>query len=94
MYTILRSKNFEKSYKRLKGSVITPSIKTKLEHLVADLATGKKLPPSTKDHKLSGELKDYRECHIKPDLLLGYQIRDKELILLLIDIGSHAYLFN
>lgn len=93
MYTIHRSKNFEKSYKRLKGSIITLSVKEKLERVVDDLATGKKLPPSVKDHKLSGELKDYRECHIKPDLLLVYQIKDVELILLLVDIGSHTYLF-
>ncbi|WP_155240163.1 type II toxin-antitoxin system mRNA interferase toxin, RelE/StbE family, partial [Kingella kingae] len=27
-----------------------------------------------RDHQLSGNLKDNRECHIKPDLLLLYWI--------------------
>ena len=33
------------------------------------------------------------ECHIQHDLLLVYEIREAELVLLLIDIGSHTYLF-
>lgn len=35
-----------------------------------------------------------KECHIEPDLLLIYQVHDKELLLLLINIGSHSELFR
>jgi len=58
------------------------------------LASGGTLSKKYRDHKLNGDYKGYRECHIKGDLLLVYQIKNKELILLLVDIGSHSYLFE
>jgi len=41
---------------------------------------------------LQGKLKDFRECHIKNDLLLLYKIDNDSLIL--VDIGSHNQLFE
>ncbi len=35
-----------------------------------------------------------RECHIQGDLLLVYKIEQGVLVLALLDIGSHAYLFG
>ncbi len=49
------------------------------------------LPPPFKDHALKGVWKPYRECHIKPDVLLVYLVKDDELILL--RLGSHSELF-
>ena len=54
-----------------------------LETVVELLATGRALPEKYKDHVLSGEYGGFRECHITPDWLLVYQIRENELILLL-----------
>ena len=34
------------------------------------------------------------ECHIEPDWLLIYQIKETELILVLVSIGSHSNLFR
>ncbi len=34
------------------------------------------LPSEYRDHKLTGNLKDFRECHIKPDLLLVYRYHE------------------
>lgn len=62
--------------------------------MIDALASGKKLDARYLDHQLSGELEDYRECHIKNDLLLVYQKHDNILILLLVDIGSHSQLFG
>jgi len=45
-----------------------------------------------KDHQLKGGLKDFRECHIKPDLLLMYIIIDN--VLELVNIGSHSEIFK
>lgn len=47
-----------------------------------------------KDHKLTGNYKDFRECHIKPDLLLIYQKQDEILTLTCINLGSHHKLFK
>ena len=38
--------------------------------------------------------KSYRRFKIKGDLLLVYQKRNKDLILVLVDLASHSYLFG
>jgi len=93
MYTIRRSKDFEISIQRLKHSGIKSSISKKIEQTIDLLASGQKLPLNYKDHSLNGELSKYRECHIKGDLLLIYKIEKENLILILVDIGSHSQLF-
>lgn len=50
-----------------------------------------KLPEKYKDHDLSGNYVDYRECHVKPDVLLIYKA--DEQLLYLYRIGSHSELF-
>ena len=93
MYTIRRLKDFETSAKRLKNSGIKISVKNKIEHTIDLLASGQRLPDSYIDHKLNGEFEGCRECHIKGDLLLVYKIKKENLILVLVDIGSHSQLF-
>ena len=63
---------------------------TKLIDVLNLLLRGEILPESFCDHQLSGELKEFRECHIEPDWLLVYQIRENELILLAAATGSHS----
>ena len=46
-----------------------------------------------KDHTLSGNYADFRECHIKPDLLLIYTFDDKYNELVLTRFNSHSELF-
>ena len=94
MHSIRRLKDFEVSMKRLKNSGVKISVKKKIEQAIDILASGQKLPTSFKDHKLSGELQDCRECHIKGDLLLVYKIEKENLLLILVDIGSHSKLFS
>lgn len=55
------------------------------------LLAQKKLPEKYKDHDLSGNYKGYRECHIKPDVLLVY--RTDTQILYLYRISSQSELF-
>ena len=93
MYKIRRSKDFETSIERLKHSGIKFSVKNKIEQAIDLLASGTKLPSNYKDHQLNGELSKYRECHIKGDLLLIYRIEKENLILILVNIGSHSQLF-
>ena len=62
---------------------------------VLDLrASGKTLPSKYKDLQLTGNLSDFRECHIEPDWLLIYQIFENELILSATATGSHSDLFK
>ena len=67
---------------------------TKLVTVLDLLASGVPLPPKYKDHQLTGNLHDFRECHIEPDWLLMYQIFDNELILSATATGSHSDLFG
>lgn len=48
------------------------------------------LPIKYKDHALTGNLADCRDCHIKPDLVLLYRLDGNELQL--IRLGSHSEL--
>jgi mRNA interferase YafQ len=60
--------------------------------VVYKLLNGIELDYKYKDHQLKGSLKEFRECHIKPDLLLIYSIEHN--ILELVNIGSHSELFK
>ena len=51
------------------------------------------LPPEKKDHVLHGNYRGYRGCHVRPDLLLIYKIKDKELELVLFRTGTHSGLY-
>lgn len=91
MYQVHFSKAYKKSIKKL---VKSDRIKLLDVDIVVDLiAHGDVLPIKYRDHKLHGEYDGYRECHIQGDLLLVYQIIKGELILVLIDIGTHSALF-
>ncbi len=91
MYTIVRTKKFQKSLRKLVKSGYLKN-REYVEKVINLLKEDKKLPSKYKDHQLKGELKYYRECHIKGDLLLIYRIIDNDLVLLLVDIGSHSEL--
>jgi mRNA interferase YafQ len=51
------------------------------------------LPEKNRDHALSGDWAGYRECHVKPDLLLIYRKPDADT-LRLARLGSHSELFG
>jgi mRNA interferase YafQ len=55
------------------------------------LAHDQLLDEKHRDHALSGEWKDHRDCHIKPDLVLIYRKPD-DRVLQLVRIGSHSEL--
>lgn len=64
-----------------------------LQEVLDILVTGKKLPAKNHNHQLLGEFNGCWECHIRPDVLLIYQIKDGEVTILLLRMGSHAKLF-
>ena len=50
-------------------------------------------PAHDRDHSLSGNWSGYRDCHLKPDLILIYRKPGDDL-LQLIRLGSHSELFS
>jgi mRNA interferase YafQ len=93
MRTIERSTAFKRDYKReMKGVhrlVLEVSIRSLLIILIEDKQPG----PRYRDHELSGNWAGYRECHLKPDLLLIYQKSTSD-VLRLARLGSHSEIFG
>ena len=52
-----------------------------LDDVIRMLDAGQTLPEEYNDHQLTGNLKDYRKCHIQPDWLLMYRIEKNILVL-------------
>ncbi|EIE28021.1 type II toxin-antitoxin system YafQ family toxin [Helicobacter pylori] len=77
---------FKKDFKKLVKNGFDDSV---LNEVI--LRKKEPLSPPFKDHALKGVWKPYRECHIKPDILLVYLVKDDELILL--RLGRHSELF-
>ena len=67
---------------------------SKLTNVLSLIASGNPLPVQYKDHALTGNLQDFRECYIESDWLLMYQIYENTLILSATATGSHADLFG
>ena len=60
-------------------------------HVVRALATDEPLEVRYRDHPLTGEWNDHRDCPIKPDLVLIYRKADPDT-LQLVRLGSHSEL--
>ena len=67
---------------------------SKLVHILNLLSTGVQLPDENRDHQLTGNLKDFRECHIENDWLLMYRIIEDKLMLSATATGTHSDLFG
>jgi mRNA interferase YafQ len=91
MRTVERTGAFKKDYKRVKATPKHRNIDDKLEVVLLHLVTDNPLPKKYCDHSLSGEWKDYRDCHVKPDLVLIYRKPDHQIIQL-VRLGSHSEL--
>ncbi|GHV59160.1 hypothetical protein FACS1894103_2000 [Campylobacterota bacterium] len=68
--------------------------RTLLDTVIALLQNGEKLPAKYKDHALKGNKDGLRDCHIKPDWVLIYKIKNDELVLVLLETGTHSDLFG
>ena len=93
MRTIDRSSAFKRDYKRESKGPHRSTLDEILKPALLSLATDQPLNPRYRDHDLSGDWAGYRECHIKPDLLLIYRKSDTDT-LRLARLGSHSELFG
>jgi len=65
----------------------------KLKYVVNELANQRPLDEKYRDHELTGNYRNFRECHIEPDWPLIYRIEKGELTLALVRTGTHSDLF-
>lgn len=91
MRRIERTKAFKKDYQRAVATPKHRDIDNLLPAVVALLATDTALPEKYVDHALRGDWKDFRDCHVKPDLVLIYRKAGSD-VLQLVRLGSHSEL--
>ena len=80
---------FKKDFKKVKSRRKDQS---KFFSVVELLLQGKALPEGNKDHSLGGNWGGRRECHIEPDWLLIYCVKEDSLIFE--RTGTHSDLFG
>jgi mRNA interferase YafQ len=84
---------FRRDFKRESKGVLRSRLEALLRPVLSTLAADDPLPPANRDHPLTGEFSDCRECHIRGDLLLVYRKPD-DVKLQLVRLGSHSELFG
>ena len=92
MKSVVRSSQFKKDWKKLKH-IMNEANRSKFIEILHCLQEDKKLPAKYLDHPLEGNFKNHRDCHIAPDLVLIYRLRERLNDVQLVRIGSHATLF-
>lgn len=75
MLEIVLSNQFKKDLKQAQKRNCRIDL---LKEVVNTLASQQTLPAKHRDHSLIGKYAGFRECHIEPDWLLIYRIRDED----------------
>jgi len=88
-HTTVFRRDFRREAKGIRRGRLNELLRPVLEALILDAP----LSPANRDHPLSGEWGDFRECHLRPDLLLVYRKPDAAT-LQLVRLGSHSELFG
>jgi mRNA interferase YafQ len=89
IYKLFKSFQFKRNIKKRK---LTDAEEMAYIDVVYKLLNDIKLDEKYRNHGLKGDKNHFQECHIKPDLLLIYQINNG--VVKLFDIGSHSELFK
>lgn len=91
MRVIEWTSQFKRDYKRERKGQHRATLDIDLFPVVDALANDQALELRYRDHALTGEWKDHRDCHIKPDLVLIYQKPTAD-VMRLVRLGSHSEL--
>ena len=91
MRTIEQTGQFKRDYKREAKGAHRQTLASDFTAVITALANDQPLAERRHDHALTGEWKDHRDCHVKPDLVLIYRKPD-DAVLQLVRLGSHSEL--
>ncbi len=86
------TKQFAKDWERLthSGRYDMPALKATMALIVANEGD---LPAEYRDHELTGQWADHRECHVGGDFLLIYLLSAKDSVVF-VRAGTHSELFG
>ena len=90
MLEVVSTKSFKKDLKKYQHK---KDIVKELYDVISILAKEELLDSQKKDHSLIGKYVNYRECHVKNDVLLIYQVNKATSSLYLARFGSHSEVF-
>ena len=93
MREIRRTTAFKRDYKREKRGPHGKGLDELLGATILALANDRPLQSARRDHPLLGVWSGFRDCHLKPDLMLLYSKPDAAT-LALVRLGSHRELFE
>lgn len=88
---IEQTSQFKRDYKREKKGRHRTTLEPDLRKILQALTNHQPLADKHRDHALSGDWKDHRDCHVRPDLVLIYRVPDDDT-LQLVRLGSHGEL--
>jgi mRNA interferase YafQ len=91
MRTIEFTSKFRRDYKRVAAGPHGKTLKGELDLILDALLRDEPLAPRHADHPLTGNWKDHRDCHVRPDLVLIYRKAGTD-VLVLVRLGSHSEL--
>ncbi len=91
MRAIKQSRQFKRDLKRESKGPHGKVLQREFVAIVATLAGDESLEIRHRDHALTGEWKDHRDCHVRPDLVLIYRKLENDT-LELVRLGSHSEL--
>ena len=83
MRRIERTTQFKRDYKREQRGKYKTYLETALFSTLEFLVVDRVLPEKYCDHALTGQWKEFRDCHIRPDLLLIYEKPNIEILRLI-----------
>jgi mRNA interferase YafQ len=90
--TINRTGAFKKDAKRAVKTCGLDAVEAMLADILAPLISGEVLDQKYQDHMLIGEWIGCRDCHLKFNLVLIYEIKNETITLH--RLGSHSELFE
>ena len=91
MYTIRFTGEFKRQMKLCERRGYDMEL---LRTAIRILSTEGELPEMYQPHLLHGNREGQWECHIQPNWLLVWEQHDKELVLVMLNTGTHSDLFG
>lgn len=86
-YAVHFASKFKKDLKKIRHDII---LVKDINTIIKRLANDEPLEEKYHDHALTGNMKGYRDCHVRNDVVLIYKKQTDILIMTCARIGSHT----
>ena len=91
MRTIEQTGQFRRDYQREAKGPHRQTLQSDFIAIITALANDQPLAEKHRDHALTGDWQDHRDCHVRPNLVLIYR-KPNDAVLQLVRLGSHSEL--